>query len=186
MAKRIETRDGRKFRRRPKIKLPPIDPDTGEPKLYDFSKITPKKKSRLKQFVSEYIKDFCGRAAMQRMGIESKGRDARATEWLREPYAQHLLDKLLRTMDEKAIVSRNTVLAGLLRESNYKGIDGHASSRVAALRALAKILGMEITKIEGSMNVNGGVMAIPCFGSLDDWEKIASQKQSELKQEVRQ
>lgn len=153
----------------------------------DWSHLQEGMKLRRDRFVYEYIKDFNGAAAIRRMGYLSKQPQIRASEWMAEPYVQWKLGQMLAKLDEKAIVTRTEILMGLKKEafSDDVPFSANASTRISALRALAKILGMEITRVEGNMTVNGGVMEVPFSGSVDDWEKKAKGSQAELKKSVR-
>lgn len=163
---------------------PPIDPGEAE---FDeaFSHLQPRVKARRDQFVREYIKDFNGANAMRRMGSVSQTPWVRASEWLSEPYTQWKLAQMLETLDDKAIVTRNEVLAGLKKEAHHFGLDGSAAARISAWRSLAKILGIEVTKVEGNISLGGGVMLLPASGSPEEWEKAAAKAQAELKESVR-
>ena len=50
---------------------------------------------------------------------------------------------------------------------------------------MGKILGLEITKVEGNINLAGGVMLLPHSGTPEEWEKAAATAQEKLKQAVR-
>lgn len=152
-----------------------------------FSHMSDKMKFRRQQFCREYIKDFNAGAAVQRMGyLWGAGAPQKGWAYLQEPYTQHFLAKLMREIDEKSIIDRNTVILGLLREANTYGEEASHSARISAFRSLAKILGMEITKVEGSMNVDGGVMAVPFSGSLEEWEANCKSAQANLKKKARE
>lgn len=154
----------------------------------DFSKLQNRVKLKRQQFCQEYIKDFNGAAAMRRMGyIGNKTPWIHASEWLKEPYTQWYLHRLMSSVEEKAIVSRNDVLLGLKREAHYfAGLDASSASRISALRTLAKILGMEVTKVEGNLVINGGVMAVPLATSPEEWERNSKEAQKQLKKKVRE
>jgi hypothetical protein len=176
----------KKFHRPP----PTVDLDAKEAAEFanqDFSHLQLSMRARRDRFIQEYIKDFNGSAAIRRMGYLSKSPGTRAYEWLNEPYTQWKLGQVLAKLDEKAIVTRTEILMGLKREANADDVpfSSNASTRISALRALAKILGMEITKVEGNMTLNGGVMAVPFAGSLDEWEAQSKKSQSKLKTDVR-
>jgi hypothetical protein len=119
------------------------------------------------------------------MGSKSKAPWVRASEYLSEPYTQWFLGQLLRTLDDAAIVTRSEVLLGLKREAHYHGLDGSAAARIAAWRTIGKIMGLEITKVEGNLNLAGGVMLMPFSGTPEEWEKAAQSAQEKLKQNVR-
>ncbi len=141
---------------------------------------------RRQAFCREYIKDFNGSHAIMRMGYKSKTPWVTASEWLREEYTQYYLGILMAKLDDAAIVSRQEILLGLKREAHHYGLDGSSAARISAFRAMAKILGFEITKLEGNMTMAGGVMLLPLSGSPEEWEKAAETAQEELKKKVRQ
>lgn len=152
-----------------------------------FAHINEQSKYLRQRFCREYIKDFNAGSAVLRMGYNwSTGAAQKGWAYLQEPYTQHFLAKLMREVDEKCIVDRNTVILGLLREANTYGEEASHSARISAFRSLAKILGMEITKIEGSMNVDGGVMAVPFTGNLDEWEASCKLEQAKLKKRAKE
>lgn len=172
-----------------KVKGPPqiIDADDDSADLVDFSSMREDMKAKRRTFVREYIKDFNATAAVLRMGYnyERKIAQVKGAQFMAHPFTQHYLAEMIEKADEKAIVSKNRVLFGLLRESEYYGRDGGAAQRISALRSLAKIMGLEITKIEGNMTMNGGVMAIPFSSSPEEWEKQCAAAQEQLKKTVR-
>lgn len=143
------------------------------------------KRNRREAFCHEYIKDFNGSQAMARLGSKSKAPWVHASEWLKEPYTQWYLGQLMVKLEDKAIVTRSEILLGLKKEANYHGIDGSAAARIAAWRTMGKILGLEITKVEGNMTLAGGVMLLPHSGTPEEWEKAAATAQEKLKQQVR-
>lgn len=151
----------------------------------DFSHLQQRTKLLRQNFCHEYIKDFNSGHALLRMGYKYARPYIRAGEWLREAYTQWYLSTLMEKMEEKAIVTRNTVLLGLLKEANYHGgLDASSASRISAFRALAKILGMEVTTVNGNITLTGGVMAVPMAGTLDEWEAASKKAQAQLKQAV--
>lgn len=156
--------------------------------VLNFDNLSPRYKGRRHKFLAEYIKDFNGTAAIFRLGYTCSSATARgrACRWLAEPYTSHQLGVMMAKMDEGAIVDRKEVLVGLKREANAPDVpfSSNATTRIQALRSLGKILGMEITKVEGNMTVNGGVMAVP-FVSPESWGKEAKRSQESLKKEVR-
>jgi hypothetical protein len=173
-----------RFRKPPPI----VDPEDAEDdELVDFSKMQPRKQLRLQRFCQEYIKDFNAAASVQRMGYpyDRLIAAAKGTQFLAEPYSQYYLGELMQKCEEAAIVTKNEILFGLKRESNYYGIDGSAPARISALRSLAKILGLEITKVQGNIEIGGGVMALPFTGSLEQWEEACKSAQAKLKEDVR-
>ncbi len=154
----------------------------------DFSGMQERTKLRLRAFAQEYIKDFNATASILRMGFRytRKTAQVRGSQFMDEAYTHHCIAELTAKMDEKAIVSRQEVLLGLKKEAHASNsLFASSSTRISAFRSLAKILGMEITKVEGNMTLAGGVMAIPFAGSLEEWEKASKEAQEKLKLAVR-
>lgn len=137
------------------------------------------------KFVREYIKDFNGANAMRRLGYKHSAVSVHASKFLAHPYTQWRLRKMMEELDEKSIITRNLVLMGLVREANYHGVESTHSARVSALKSMARILGMEVIKVDGDMKIKGGLLAVPLVKSVKDWETLSRQAQSELKREVR-
>ena len=163
----------------------PVLNDTDEPtEIYDFSHVKPQTAAIRRLFVSEYIKDFNGTAAMGRLGFNYRQPAIVAHQWLREPYTQYLLGQLIEKAESDNLVTRNEVLVGLKREANSFGLDSSGASRVSALGKLAKILGLEINRSEVDVRIAGGIMLIPLAESPDAWERNAEQAQLALKQEA--
>jgi hypothetical protein len=151
----------------------------------DWSHLQTRYKKRREQFVHEYIKDFNGSQALQRMGYVMTQPWVKASIFLSEPYTQWYLGSMMAKLQEHAIVTKNEVLLGLKKEAHYHGMDGSAAARIAAWRTLAKILGIEVDKVEGTVTLQGGVMLLPHSGTPEEWEKAASAAQEKLKQDVR-
>ena len=148
-------------------------------------KMTPKMKLRRDRFVQEYIVDFNGTLAALRIGIPAASASKQASELLREPYVQKKLQEYILLVEEDVLVDRKRVLAGLVKEANWYGMDSSHSARVQAYGKLAKILGMEIENIKQDVTVRGGVMIVPVHADINSWEQQAAQSQKQLKQEVR-
>lgn len=173
---------------RPKVpKRFQAPPERDESKDFDttFAKL-PEKSKRLREvFAREYIKDFNATATMRRMGYKHSAIHVHGHKLLTHPYTQWFLGQLMDKLDEKCIINRNMVLLGLLKQANLDGVDASHAARVSAWRALGKTLGMEVTKVEGNVTMNGGVMAVPIAGSVEDWEKMSQAAQAKLKEAVR-
>lgn len=154
----------------------------------DFSEMQERTKLLRRRFAGEYIKDFNATAAILRMGFKYSRKTAqvKGSQFMGDAYTHHCIAELTAQMDEKAIVSRQEVLLGLKKEAHASNsLFASSSTRISAFRSLAKILGMEITKVEGNMTLAGGVMAVPFAGSLEEWEKYSREAQEKLKAEVR-
>jgi hypothetical protein len=143
-------------------------------------------KQKRRMFVLEYIKDFNGANAVRRMGLICKQPKSRGSELLADGYTQYLLDVIVRDTEEKLLITRNQVVAGLVREANYFGFDGSAACRIMALKILGKHLGMEETpKVTENELIGGGVLRIPLASSTKEWESVATTAQDKLKKDVR-
>lgn len=142
-------------------------------------------KKRREQFVHEYIKDFNGSQALQRMGYTMQQPWVKASIWMSEPYTQWYLGQMMSKLQEAAIVTKNEILFGLKKEAHYHGLDGSAAARIGAWRSLAKILGIEVETANVKVTHQGGVMVLPLSGTPEEWEKSAMMAQEQLKKDVR-
>lgn len=142
-------------------------------------------KMLLEAFARQYIIDFNQRRAAIRMGYPETIASKQGGVMFWKPYTQAYLVSLIRNIEESCIVSRNEVLAGLLREANRFDEDASSGSRIAAWREIGRIMGMYINRIEISAN-SSGVMEVPIVRSSEEWEAVASGSQTELMRQVRQ
>jgi hypothetical protein len=144
--------------------------------------LSPFEKERRDRFIAEYLVDFCGSQAWLRAGFAPKYRYQGASTMLSEPYVAARIREAIDAAEESNLINRNRIIAGLVREANFLGINASHSARVTAFNVLAKILGLEAPqKIEHS----GGVMLCPMTMKMDDWERTAIETQAKLKANVR-
>lgn len=155
----------------------------------NWSHIRPATRDKRRVFVSEFLKDFNGMRAMMRSGFVDDERRANqlSKAWLEEPFTQYLIDHVCTQLEESDIVTRKQVMARLWQEANRfnHGPDQGHGARIKALSVLAKIKGMEITKIEATVTHGGGVMLIPATMSPEQWEEQAKAQQSHLREIAR-
>lgn len=156
--------------------------EIAETDIHNFEHVHPRTQAIRRLFVAEFVKDFNMSAAMLRLGLNYSQPAMVATKWLKEPFTQFILDRFIRESEDEALVTRQHIIAALVREANNYGLDSSGASRVSALGKLAKIKGMEIDRSQVDVRVAGGIMLIPVTGSPDDWERSAQRAQLELKQ----
>ncbi len=143
------------------------------------------------RFITEYIADFDPELAWIRAGGGGKKENARnrGKQLLREAYVSRKVREMIDIMDEKELINRNRVIAGFVKEASYHGPGASHAARVAALKGLSGILGMEQVNVnvKGKVDhtVRGGVMVVPVVPGSDDWEKLAANSQKQLKEDVR-
>lgn len=149
----------------------------------DWPHIQPRTKAARRVFLAEFLKDFNGTNAALRTGYctEKNARNS-ACRWLAEPFTQWLLDRMLTELKEDAIVTRREVLAGLKREA-FNNEPGASASRVKAWSTLGKLLGMEVTKLEGNVTVSAKVMTVPLATTPEEFEAVAMFRQAKLRRE---
>lgn len=131
---------------------------------------------KMKSFVVEYTKDFVAARAIARICPDSTPQQCNSLgqKYLGYGYVQLLLSLYLDEINEDAIVTRKDVLAGLLREAN--DMEGSQSARVAAWKAIGKILGMEIDR---SIAMNVGVN-VPAPLNEDDRQAFLEKLHAEF------
>lgn len=77
------------------------------------------------------------------------------------------------------------ILKCLLKEANYKGPGAQAAARIAALKAIAELTGIEPPKkIDLNSTGQGGMMLLPVMDA-SMWEQSAEAMQEKLKQDAR-
>ncbi len=145
-----------------------------------------KKRMFLDRFVAEYIHDFNSSMAYIRAGGVANHATTGGPEALRTAYVQNQIRILTEHLEEEKLVTRGEVLMGIKKEANHHGEDGSSSARVRAWGLLAKIKGMEApTKVEAEVVHKGGVMEVPMVATEVEWQDVASQSQTQLKNDVR-
>jgi len=101
-----------------------------------------------KAFVVEYIKDFSSIKALRRLfvGKTNNYYVTKTKRFMQCGYVQLLISMVLEEIEEDAIVTRKEVLTSLKKEMNCYDSDATSASRVAASKALGKLLGMEVDR----------------------------------------
>ena len=125
-----------------------------------------------KAFVVEYIKDFSSIKAVRRL-LVGKTRTyytSKVKRLMNCGYVQLLISMILEEIEEDAIVTRKEVLTALKIEMNCHDPDATSASRVAASKALGKLLGMEVDRsISLSLNAQA-----PAQITKEDGEEFAA------------
>ena len=109
-----------------------------------------------KRFILAYLESFNAKQAYLKVrSSDNPVTPAYASkaghQILSEKYCRYLLEKYLDDIREDELITRQQVLIGLQREANDFSDDSSQTARVAALKELSKILGMQI---ERKMNLN--------------------------------
>lgn len=78
------------------------------------------------------------------------------------------------------------ILKQLMKEANFKGAGAQQSARIAALKAIAELTGIEPPKkVEVNSGMQGGMMMVPLMDAAM-WETSAEKMQDKLKKEARE
>lgn len=123
----------------------------------------PKLTLKQRRFIEEYLIDFNGCQAAIRAGYSESSAKEIAAENLTKPNIKSEIDRLTAQMTEKAIVTKEMVLQGLLDEARMYDEGASHSARVSAWAHLGKHLGIFMDKVELS-----GKVEITSLGSLMD------------------
>jgi len=115
------------------------------------------KKAKLNEkqyrFVQEYIVDYNATQAAIRAGYSPKTAYSNGQRLLKHAEVQAAIKKIQDKATDKAIVDRNMVLAGLLKEAEFKGQGASHAARVSAWEKIGKTMGMFIDKTENNTNI---------------------------------
>lgn len=123
----------------------------------------PKLTLKQRRFIEEYLIDFNGCQAAIRAGYSESSAKEIAAENLTKPNIKSEIDRLTAQMTEKAIVTKEMVLQGLLDEARLYDDGASHSARVSAWAHLGKHLGIFMDKVELS-----GKVEVTSLGSLMD------------------
>ena len=123
----------------------------------------PKLTLKQRRFIEEYLIDFNATQAAIRAGYSEKTAYSVGHENLSKPGIKSEIDRLTAQMTEKAIVTKEMVLQGLLDEARMYDEGASHSARVSAWAHLGKHLGIFMDKVELS-----GKVEVTSLGSLID------------------
>ncbi len=141
---------------------------------------------RLRHFVHEYIKDFNEENAALRMGYPEPSARTTGKVFLGNAFTQLRVGEILDKLEADNVVSGARIVAALWREANAPDVafSSNSSTRIAALKALARIKGLERPQIEDPNNriLTGGIMVVPIALSPDQWGEYAAASQRNLKE----
>lgn len=140
------------------------------------------RKRMMDRFVQEYLRDYDAVAACLRMGYNKTAAEGFASQFMESPHVQRGIkdgEDAEKEDDDDHEAKKRKIIAGLNREANYFGPGSSQGARVAALAQLAKINGLESSKVEHSHK--GGVMLVPSTATnVDTWEAMAMPNQEGL------
>lgn len=87
---------------------------------------------------------------------------------------------------EDQVSVKKYILKQLMKEANFKGAGAQQSARIAALKAIAELTGIEPPKkVEVNSGMQGGMMMVPLMDAAM-WETSAEKMQDELKKAARE
>lgn len=135
-------------------------------------------------YVREYLTDYDDIAAAVRIGYPKSVAKEYAKRFMNEPYVlreiQRLEGSLESTEDPEAAKKR--VIAGLIREANYRGPGSSQSARVAALSRLATLYCMDPAqnKPKDEVPEGEGTFVVPGLMTPEQWAEAAAKQQDDL------
>lgn len=123
----------------------------------------PKLTLKQQRFIEEYLIDFNATQAAIRAGYSENSAGQIGEQNLKKLEIKSEIDRLTAQMTEKAIVTKEMVLQGLLDEARLYDEGASHSARVSAWAHLGKHLGIFMDKVELS-----GKVEVTSLGSLID------------------
>ncbi|MDC0088333.1 terminase small subunit [Akkermansiaceae bacterium] len=136
------------------------------------------------EFIEHYLSCFNASEACRRMGYEGASASSQGWEFLHHEFTQKELSKRYAQHAEENKAARNEIIMMLYREANYFGEGASHGARVRAQVQLSKVFGMEQISIRAELEHKGGVMLVPMAQSVEEWESLAAQQQSNLMDET--
>lgn len=106
------------------------------------------------RFVEEYLIDLNATQAAIRAGYSERTAKEIACENLTKPNIAEAIQKARSSMSERALVTQEMVVKGLLKEAEYMDEGSTQGARVTAWAHLGKHLGMFVDKVDQTVNGN--------------------------------
>jgi hypothetical protein len=139
-------------------------------------------------FVKEYLVDYDSIGAAMRVGYNRGIAKEYAVRLMDEPYVMRQIAKYEGApVEEDETTAKKRIMAGLVREANFRGAGSSQAARVAALGKLAQLYGMEPatrnkTELTGAdgQPLAAGQFVIPGIMTPEQWEPFAAQQQADL------
>lgn len=137
------------------------------------------------RFVVALLRGHAPRQAAIMAGVPMAKATKKAQELMGDPYVSERYEVLYGEINEEELVTRKDILFGLLQEAKDKfSPGGTQAARVSAWNALARLTGVDKPQ-KVDVNVNG-IMLVPVQnGGVEEWERLASSHQQDLKDAVR-
>lgn len=140
------------------------------------------------RFVTEYLTDYDQYAAALRVGYRADIATEYGKKLMTCPYVLQQIRLRQMTAEDNPEDMKKVIMAGLVREANYRGAGASQSARVAALSKLASIHGMdapirsktELTGPDGQPLSGGGIFVVPGIMTTEAWEAAAEKQQADL------
>lgn len=164
--------------------LPIQEPEEAEERSYTW-----REKALRDLFVKEYLVDYDSIGAAMRVGYNRGIAKEYAVRLMDEPYVMRQIAKQEGApIEESEDVLKKRIMAGLIREANYRGAGSSQAARVAALGKLAQLNGMEpatrmkteLTGPNGEPLQGPGQFIIPGVMTPEQWETAVKKQQSDL------
>lgn len=139
-------------------------------------------------FIAEYLVDYNAYQAYRRAGGTAKAKNGYkiAYEMTLEPYVCKKIRECIDLAEEKQLINRQRIIAGLVREANYNGMSASHGARVTSFATLAKIMGMDQRQVAANLSMRGGILIVPQTDDLQTWEARSASAQRALKEAVRE
>lgn len=133
------------------------------------------------KFVEEYLCDYDALKAAQRIGYSLAFAKEYSVKLMEDPYVLQQIKKIEgdpETDDPETIKKR--IVAGLLREANFKGSGSSQSARVAAWSKLSSIYQMDTVPKGPEDGEGAGEFVVPGMITEEEWTRRAAAQQTEL------
>lgn len=149
-----------------------------------LSRMSPQDKLLREMFVVEYFYDRDAFQAAVRLGYPpAKAREI-GGKLENEPVVQRLIRERELEFSDAHEITLSRLAGFYLREIADRGVTSSQSARVAAIGAVAKLVGLgQPEKLD--VTITGGVMEVPPVAVDAEWEVVASTTQPKLLADVR-
>lgn len=147
---------------------------------------TERERALLDLFCSEYLVDGDSTKAASRCGFQAAFAKEYGTRFFQKSYVQRRLKQLEHARKDPKVEEEymRSVCVNVLHKVATNEYE-RGAARVAAVRELKAVFGIDKQPDLGQGGVRGGVLVVPAKLSISEWEAIASESQRKLMEESR-
>jgi hypothetical protein len=133
------------------------------------------------KFVAEYLSDYDALQAAMRIGYSLAFAKEYSIKLMQDPYVLQQIKKTEGdTVSNEPEDVKKRIVAGLMREANFRGAGSSQSARVAAWSKLASLYQMDVVPKGAEEGEGAGEFVVPGMITEEEWTRRAAAQQTAL------